>query len=383
MVTQMHDDEFQRDLMEDFFLDFQEAHQHCENALIDLEHDPANNTLLNDLFRSVHTIKGNLIYVGLRELSPLLQSVEDILDAIRNGQVNYDTFLSDVILMAMDTTHRLVVAKLEQKELPLKAAELDSLCQHISLTSSSDKQVQQGAIRSALGIMAPDTLPSNDAKQKPLPTSGQKTLIADPESLSVLKQFSIELNDDLLFFHKLSAPLEERSQYWRGRTARILQLSLAMNREAGEPVEPAQLAAAVFMHDIAMAFLPLHILHKTTPLNTEETSLLRSHTQQAFTLVSAMRDWEQASYIVLEHHEREDGKGYPAGLNSPHICPGAKILAIADAFEARTHQRAYSTNLKRPFVRAVLEINRCSGTHFDANWVNVFNEVARTLQQSR
>ena len=132
-----------------------------------------------------------------------------------------------------------------------------------------------------------------------------------------------------------------------------------------------------------MAFMPLHILHKTTPLNAEETSLLRSHTQQAFTLVSAMKDWEQASYIVLEHHEREDGKGYPAGLNGQHICPGAKILAIVDAFEARTHERAYSANLKRPFVRAVLEINRCSGTHFDPNWVNVFNEVARTLQPER
>lgn len=381
MVTHMHDDEFQRDLMEDFFLDFQEAHQHCENALIDLEHDPANNTLLNDLFRSVHTIKGNLIYVGLRDLSPLLQSVEDILDAIRNGLVDYDTFLSDVILMAMDTTHRLVVAKLEHKEPPLSEADLDTLCKYISQTSSSDDQIQQSAIRSALGIMAPDTLSSNDVKPKPLPSSGSKTLVSDPESAAILKQFSIELNDDLIFFNRLSAPLEERSQYWKGRTARILQMSLAMNRQAGEPVEPTQMAGAVFMHDIAMAFLPLHILHKTTPLNAEETSLLRSHTQQAFTLISAMKDWEQASYIVLEHHEREDGKGYPAGLNSQHICPGAKILAIADAFEARTHQRAYSTNLKRPFVRAVLEINRCSGTHFDPNWVNVFNEVARTLQQ--
>ncbi|RLU02344.1 MAG: HD domain-containing protein [Ketobacter sp.] len=381
MATKMHDDEFQRDLMEDFFLDFQEAHQHCENALIDLEHDPANNTLLNDLFRSVHTIKGNLIYVGLRELSPLLQSVEDILDAIRNDQLAYDTFLSDVILMAMDTTHRMVLAKLEQQAPPLTESALNTLCQHISQTAAGDEPTRQQAIRAALGIMAPDTITSRDQKPKPLPASASKTLLAHADCLEILKQFSIEPNDDLLFFNKLSTPLEERSQYWKGRTARILQLSLAMNRHAGEPVEPAQLAGAVFMHDVAMAFLPLHVLHKTTPLNAEETSLLRSHTQQAFTLVSAMKDWEQASYIVLEHHEREDGKGYPAGLNGQHICPGAKILAIIDAFEARTHERAYSTNLKRPFVRAVLEINRCSGTHFDPNWVNVFNEVARTLQQ--
>ena len=383
MATQSDNNEFQHDLMEDFFLDFQEAHQHCENALIDLEHSPDNKTLLNDLFRSVHTIKGNLIYVGLRDLSPLLQSVEDVLDAIRNGSVDYDTYLSDVILMAMDTTHRLVQARLEHSNAPLTDSSLATLCQHISQSISSDPQKKLDAIRSALGIMAPDTLVQSMTESKPLPGSGTKTLLPTQDTLSILKHYGVVLSDDLLFFNKLSEPLEERSQYWQGRTARILQLSLALNHHAGEPVEPAQMAAATFMHDIAMAFLPLHILHKTTPLNAEETSLLRSHTQQAFTLTSAMKDWEQASYIVLEHHEREDGKGYPAGLTGQHICPGAKILAIVDAFEARTHERAYSTNLKRPFVRAVLEINRCAGTHFDPIWVNVFNEVARTLQQER
>lgn len=377
MATHMRDDEFQRDLMEDFFLDFQEAHQHCENALIDLEHDPDNNTLLNDLFRSVHTIKGNLIYVGLRDLSPLLQSVEDVLDAIRQGQIQYDTYLSDVILMAMDTTHRLVVANIEHTPSPLADTQMDALCNFISQAATTDDQTRFDAIRSALGIMAPDTVADSNA---PLPERKTEPLPAATDCYEILKQFTVELNDDLRFFHKLSAPLEERSQFWQGRTARMLQLALAMNQHAGRPVEPDQLAVAIYLHDIAMAFLPLEILHKTSPLNAEETSLLRSHTQQAFTLVSAMRQWDQASYIVLEHHEREDGQGYPAGLIGQHICPGAKILAIVDAFEARTHERAYSTNLKRPFVRAVLEINRCSGTQFDPDWVNVFNEVGRSLQ---
>lgn len=380
MATQMRDDEFQRDLMEDFFMDFQEAHQHCENALIDLEHEPHNQNLLNDLFRSVHTIKGNLIYVGLRDLSPLLQSVEDVLDAIRQNQVEYDSYLSDVILLAMDTTHQLVVARMDRSPPFLSEQDMAILCEHISRTANADRDQRLSATRAALRIMAPDTITT---PQKPLPRTEQKTLMAQPEAEAILNQFNVELNDDMGFFIRLSAPLEDRSQYWQGRTARLLQLTLAMNQHAGEPVEPSQMAAAVFMHDIAMAFLPLDVLHKTSPLNAEEMSLLRSHTQQAFSLISAMKRWEQASYIVLEHHEREDGKGYPAGLMGQHICPGAKILAIVDAFDARTHERAYSTNMKRPFVRAILEINRCAGTHFDANWVNVFNEVARSLQPQR
>lgn len=380
MATEMRDDELQHDLMEDFFLDFKEAHQHCENALIDLEHEPHNTTLLNDLFRSIHTIKGNLIYVGLRDLSPLLQSVEDVLDAIRQGQIEYDTYLSDVILLAMDTTHKLVQARLDKSTAPFSESELSTLCQHISATATDDETQRLSDIRTALQIMAPDTITSSAT---PLPKSAQKTLLAQPDEATILRQYHVAMDDDMMFFNRLSAPLEERSQYWRGRTARMLQLTLAMNHHAGEPVEPAQLAAAVYIHDIAMAFLPLDVLHKTSPLNAEEMSLLRSHTQQAFTLISAMKRWDQASYIILEHHEREDGTGYPAGLSGRHICPGAKLLAIADAFDARTHERAYSTNMKRPFVRAILEINRCSGTHFDPQWVNVFNEVARSLQPQR
>lgn len=380
MSTQMRDDEFQRDLMQDFFMDFQEAHQHCENTLIDLEHEPDNNALLNDLFRSVHTIKGNLIYVGLRDLSPLLQSVEDILDAIRQGHLRYDTYLSDVILMAMDTTDKLVVTRMEKNEPPLNELEMNRLCDLISKIAASDESERLDVIRSALQIMAPDTI---NLSRKPLPQGGEKTLLAQPSGEAILKQYGVTLNDDMIFFSQLSEPLEQRSQYWQGRTARMLQLTLAMNRHAGEPVDPSQMAAAAYMHDIAMAFLPLDILHKSSPLNAEEMSLLRSHTQQAFTLISAMKRWDQASYIVLEHHEREDGKGYPAGLTGQHICPGAKILSIVDAFDARTHERAYSTNMKRPFVRAILEINRCAGTHFDPNWVGVFNEVARSLQQQR
>jgi HD-GYP domain-containing protein (c-di-GMP phosphodiesterase class II) len=380
MANLQQDDEFQKDLMEDFFLDFNEAHQHCEGTLIDLEHDPENNTLLNDLFRSVHTIKGNLIYVGLRGLSPLLQSVEDVLDAIRQNRLQYDSYLSDLILLAMDTTKKLVLARIEDTPNPLSDAKIKALCHHVSQVASSSGEKRMQVIQASIEIMAPETVIQ---AAKPLPMAANKSLRAQPLSQNILQQFNIALDEDMKFFQRLSEPVEQRSHYWQGRSARMLQLTLTMNQYAGEPVEPAQMAAAVYMHDIAMAFLPLDLLHKTSPLTAEELSLLRSHTQQAFNLISAMKRWQQASYIVLEHHEREDGKGYPAGLNGQHICPGAKILAIVDAFDARTHERAYSTNMKRPFVRAILEINRCAGTHFDANWVNVFNEVARSLQPQR
>lgn len=377
MATSRQDDEFNRDLMEDFFLDFREAHQSCENTLIDLEHAPDNADLLNALFRCVHTIKGNLVYVGMRDLTPLMQSVEDVLDGVRKGSLTYDASLSDVIMLAMDKTKLMVEARMNRQPTPLTDAERDHLCQQISRVAEIGKDERSRLIHTILTELDPTT--RLDAE----PATSNRTLAtlaAQPHEDDILQQHGISVDEDIRFFQHLMQPLEERSRYWKGRNARLLQLALAMNEHAGKPVEPAQLAVAVYLHDVAMAFLPIDILHKTSPLNAEEFGQLRNHPLAAWQLMKPLLRWKQASLIVKEHHERFDGQGYPEQLGDEKICPGAKIMAIADAFDARTHERAYSASIKRPFVRAILEINRCSGTHFDPEWVEVFNEVARRLQ---
>ncbi|HVL02674.1 MAG TPA: HD domain-containing phosphohydrolase [Dongiaceae bacterium] len=377
MSSSRQDDDFNRDLMEDFFLDFREAHQSCENTLIDLEHDPANADLLNALFRSVHTIKGNLVYVGLKDLTPLIQSVEDVLDAVRRHSLKYDASLSDVIMLAMDNTKQMVEARMAQQPMPLDDATLNALCQQISRVAEVSLEERPNIVRAVLAQMDPNILIEPIATPQP---EAPTPLSLQPKEHEILQRFGISLNDDIRFLQHLILPLEERSQYWKGRNARLLQLALAMNQHAGEPVEPDQLAVAVYLHDVGMAFLPIAILHKTSPLNAEDLVALRQHPRIAAQLIATLQHWQQAALIVQEHHERVDGLGYPAGLMGAEICPGAKILAIADAFDACTHERAYSAAIKRPLVRAVLEINRCAGTHFDAEWVEVFNEVARRLQ---
>lgn len=381
MADPRQDDDFNRDLMEDFFQDFKEAHQSCENTLIDLEHDPDNSNLLNALFRSIHTIKGNLVYVGMKELTPLIQSVEDVLDAVRKHSLPYDASLSDVIMLAMDKTKLMVEARMARQPIPLTDSERDHLCQQISRIAEVSQDQRRQLVIEVLTQMDPSTQLTNDAPIPiATPSPSRPHLPAQPEEVDILSRHHIDLNDDLRFFQHLMQPMEERSRYWKGRNARLLQLALAMNEHAGNPVEPEQLAVAVYLHDVGMAFLPIEILHKTTALNEEEMTMLREHPVLAAQLLRPLTHWKQAALIVKEHHERFDGEGYPDKLAGDKICPGAKIMALVDAFDARTHERAYSEMVKRPFVRAVLEINRCSGTHFDPEWVEVFNEVARRLQ---
>ncbi len=86
--------------------------------------------------------------------------------------------------------------------------------------------------------------------------------------------------------------------------------------------------------------------------------------------------WESAAEMVLAHHEHEDGQGYPRRLRGEAIVPGAKILAILDAYYAMIHQRADRAH-KRSILRAVTEINACAGSQFSPEWVGVFNQVIR------
>jgi len=171
--------------------------------------------------------------------------------------------------------------------------------------------------------------------------------------------------------------IDQRSPYWAGRTQRIAELALNMNSAAGAPIDANQLLAAVYMHDFAMAFLPLELLHKPEKYTSAERLRVQAHVKTSATLMQEMGNWAQAANIILQHHEQCNGAGYPNKLTESDICDGAKVLAIADAFDACVNSRAHVDQPQRPLIRAILEINRYAGSQFSQDWVNIFNQIAR------
>lgn len=349
-----------RALLDEFYADFKESQQDCDDLLLELESRPDDQDLINRIFRSIHTIKGNLLYVGLQDLSPLFQHIEGILDKLRQKSIRYDSALSDMILLALDFARSQIDRFLDNR--PIVTDHFLKICNAVArIGEDSAENIQINAI-SAISLLDPDTHLSKD----------------DRNSLDDLTmQFQISRSVDLDFFVSLIEPLETRSAYWQGRTFRILSLGLAMNKQAGTPVDPAQLAAAVIMHDLGMSFLPLQLLHKKNKLNGTEKRTMQSHLRTGYDLLHRMAEWQEAAEIVQQHHEHTDGRGYPKKLTELEICDGAKILAIADTFEARTHERAHTTFAKRPFIRAVLELNKFSGSQFNQHWIDIFNEVVQ------
>jgi HD-GYP domain-containing protein (c-di-GMP phosphodiesterase class II) len=132
------------------------------------------------------------------------------------------------------------------------------------------------------------------------------------------------------------------------------------------------------LHDIGKIGLPDAILQKPGRLGRAELAEIRTHPEIGAQVLSG-RGLEDLRTWVLAHHERPDGMGYPAGLEDLAIPLEAKILAVADAFEAMTADRVYRPGIGTKAARA--ELLRCAGTQFDSRVVAAFLTVLDALEQ--
>lgn len=339
-------------IAEEFLDEFQDVYNEIESILLHLEKNPANTEIQNSLFRYVHSVKGNLQLIGLNDIADFVHALETVLGKIRKGELCFTTQISDIVLLSLDHIRTLFTSTLNK--------------------SPIDNKITQD-ILSQLESLANNPRQISIAQAKKIAATLDPKVAGDRTSQSVT---------DIDFFENLGHALEIRSHFWRGRGKRLLDIALDLNTEAGSPVNENQLTAAVYMHDIGMAFLPIDILHKSQELNPQECEKMRTHPLLGANLVASMAHWKETEQMILQHHERVDGGGYPVGLRDSDICDGAKILAIADTFEAMTQESA-TRDHKRPLVRAVSEINSFSGQQFSEKWVAIFNAVLRKSIKKR
>jgi diguanylate cyclase (GGDEF)-like protein/putative nucleotidyltransferase with HDIG domain len=171
----------------------------------------------------------------------------------------------------------------------------------------------------------------------------------------------------------LAKAVDTRDAYTGSHSERVAALAAKIAEQLGlaqEEVELTRLAAS--LHDLGKLAIPEEILRKPDALSSAEWIVLQRHPQIGHRMLESLgvdpiADW------VLHHHERWDGGGYPAGLAGERIPLGARIIFVADAFDAMTSNRLYRDPLSRE--DAYLEVERCQGTQFDPEVVQAFLAV--------
>jgi len=154
-----------------------------------------------------------------------------------------------------------------------------------------------------------------------------------------------------------------------GHALRTSKLVWALAHRMQCPEGEAHLMAlAAMVHDIGKIGIPATILDKPGPLTKQEWTIIRRHPQIGYhMLIEAGGIYAHISQLVLAHHERWDGKGYPYGLAREAIPLGARVLAVVDAFDAMTEHRPYRPTMT--IDEAKVELRRCAGSAFDPDVV--------------
>lgn len=138
--------------------------------------------------------------------------------------------------------------------------------------------------------------------------------------------------------------------------------------------ELADVETASLLHDLGKVGIADTILHKEGPLTPSECDELQKHPEYGWAILRRIPGFETAALYILHHHERIDGRGYPAGLRGEQIPIGARIVAIIDAFDAMVSRRCYRDAL--PIDEALRRLRDSAGTQFDATIVTEFARVA-------
>jgi two-component system response regulator RpfG len=349
-----------RSIIDDFIQCTEDSALELE-ACIKLLNLNADDDCVSRLFRALHSFKGNCQMVGLTPFVEPLHKLEEIASCLRTKQWSYHPAVGQFLMFATDA--------------------MTELLTQLVATGRADGQSSKiicDACSSLLSSVHRDNIAQQFAQA--IAHLGKTPMSTAPEPAR-LQKISLELPNDMALMHSLSGRLDDLSIYRKNRGEQVVKLSAQLNEALGTPVNPEQLKAASLMHDIGMCFIPHSIFNREGALSKEELRKLHEHVLTGSQIVMRFGQWDEAAHMILDHHERFDGSGYPNGLGGDKIHPGGHILSIIDTFCAITTERS-DRAFKKSLLSAISEINANSETQFNPQMVKAFTGVVRTMMTS-
>lgn len=353
-----------REALQEFADALDDHARQVEQEVARLKRAPGDREALTALFRAVHNIKGDAALTRVDTAVALVHPIESVLARVRGGELGFTPRVADTVLLALDRLELATEALLAGQH--LESLHLPALVDGLQALATAGRH---DIDRLALELIEQVTGFRPTGSDMPLRGRSGRPTADNPATA-----------EDLRFFRSLAQQLEAHSPLLDGRTDRVLRLALDTNVEAGAPIDPLQLEAAVYLHDLGMLFIADAVWLKAGRLSDSDRLALRQHPGYAAGLLQRMPGWEPAAAMVRQHHEMPDGGGYPAGLQGAAIVPGARLLAVVDAFEAVMLKHG-DRGRNRSVLRAAAEIN-ANQNQFAPEWVAPFNRVLRRIVEA-
>lgn len=209
------------------------------------------------------------------------------------------------------------------------------------------------------------------------------TILSNQTSISIEKAF---LYTDLhhLFLESveaLSSAIDAKDHYTHGHSHRVARFALLLANKIGLPLEKKKaIYLAGLLHDIGKIETPMELLHKPDILTSEEFTEIKKHPQISADIIKHIKKLESALPGVLHHHEHYSGNGYPDNLKGENIPLEARILCLADSFDAMISQRPYRDRMN--VRQALKELHNYSGTQFDPKLVEAFSSLSKAISRT-
>ncbi len=193
-----------------------------------------------------------------------------------------------------------------------------------------------------------------------------------PEIPQVLPQAVLDTVTSLAF------AIDAKDHYTQGHSQKVSAYAALIAEALGmSDVEVEEVRLGAVLHDIGKVAIPENILNKSGPLNPDEWDTMKSHVTFGAKILDPLTPLARIREMVLHHHEYFDGSGYPDALSGDQIPLGARIIAVADAFDTITSDRTYKK--ARAAAEALAELERCSNAQFDGSIVSLFVRTMRQL----
>ncbi|HEY6050127.1 MAG TPA: HD domain-containing phosphohydrolase [Thermoanaerobaculia bacterium] len=203
-------------------------------------------------------------------------------------------------------------------------------------------------------------------------------LVPRVRSLVMLKHFADEHEHAERVILTLAKTIDARDPYTAGHSGRVAEYSDRIGRRMGlDTADLLEMRRGALFHDLGKIVVPDAILHKPGPLTKDERAVIEQHPTVGHELLSPMRTMRKTLPVVLSHHEKLDGSGYPDGLAGSEIPMAVRIVTVSDIFDALTSDRAFRAALKRDTALEIL------GEGVSKGWwdPHVFEELRGTLAE--